>query len=273
MPDRNVPMVSLSNVEDLRIKGIVFDGEHRVENLFALSGACRGLKLEDVLLRGFNGSGVLLTDCTGTAEAPVTLQGLRFTTRPKTGSTAALVLAPGTNRHLLATECRFEGPFESCVRLEGTGSALEFRRNRFYNAKTAFRVKKAKEPAALRLVIDSNTFCEVQAGLQLEEVPAMTSKPESQIVLRNNLFALTTALVALDDPGASEKARALLENSDGNVRDNNSAKVGADWVPAKEKTFQLPTDPEQDGRFLRYSRTSALMTAGANGRPVGVPPE
>jgi hypothetical protein len=111
-------IVVLNNVEGLTLRGIDFDGEGRVQDAILLTGRCPGLTLEDVTVRGFQRSGLLVVNCAGASGKPITIfRLLAITTNP---ATAAIDLDlntdirdPSVNQYLTFRECRFEGPSET----------------------------------------------------------------------------------------------------------------------------------------------------------------
>src|SRR5262249_15641916 len=86
----NAPLLTLANVQGLRIRGLVFDGEGRIDRLITLRGRCPGLTLENLRLQGFKRAAIGLVGCGGDADRPVVLQQLR--TRAGNGAESALCL-------------------------------------------------------------------------------------------------------------------------------------------------------------------------------------
>jgi hypothetical protein len=114
-------LILLSGVEGLRLRGFTFDGDNRcTKSVVLLTGRCPGTTLEDVTVRGFATTGVLLMNCEGEEGRPVTLNRLTVTTPPNKTPEAAIGfdLAPQTprpNRFIHFNDPRLEGPYKARV--------------------------------------------------------------------------------------------------------------------------------------------------------------
>jgi hypothetical protein len=273
----NVPLIQLTQVAGLRFRGIAFDAQLQSDHLISVTGRCPGLQLENLSLRGFRRAALLLTGCAGDRDAPVTFQRLRTTAAIRQDADAALWFAgptaptaPPISQYLRVTDCRLEGPLKTAVRLDASAVSVDFSRNRFFRCTEGFRIGSAATPIRLQLTLTANTFCDVQTALDLA---GLGTSPDSRLVARNNLFARTPTLVHAGKAFATAQLQSLFTDCASNVSDQESGRAEAGLVQVKRLTFDLPTDREADRRFLRYPRTSELATAGANGEPVGVPPE
>jgi hypothetical protein len=73
-------LIDIRNIEGLCIRGFTLDGGDKVNHVISLHGNCPGLKLEDLKIKGFkqNGSGILITNCAGMGDRPVTLSRITF---------------------------------------------------------------------------------------------------------------------------------------------------------------------------------------------------
>jgi serine/threonine protein kinase len=268
--------VALSNLSGFRLKGFVLDGLHHVDNLVEMSGACPGLTLDDVWLRGFRENGVVLWNCQGRSDTEaVRLNAVRAISTLSEVDAGLVFKAdsrttPPVNQFVVIRDCRFEGPFRrAAVQLASPVVGVEFRHNRFYNTENGFLYVKASPPYPLQMLLDSNTFCDVQkTGIHFEGMPLSSS--DSRIVIRNNLFAQTGMLLQIGEPDRIAEAN-LIFNLSHNVCDPAS-REGNLPLRAAAIPFTLPTNPKDDTEFLRYSRRDPLSHAGANRQPVGVPP-
>jgi hypothetical protein len=192
------PLVYLACVPGFRLRNFTLDGQDRVQDLVALSGPCPGLALEDVLLKGFSRSAVVLADCAGDGNDPVTLRRLRAV--PTRTADAALRFEgrPGEgNRSVRVLDARLEGPYRAAVTFTGPATDVEFAGNRVFNARDGFVYRRTAPPAALGLALSSNTFCNV-GGVA---VRFETSPPAeySRVALTGNLFARVGTLARTDD--------------------------------------------------------------------------
>jgi hypothetical protein len=75
-------MLRLSNLKGFTLRGFIFDGEGRVQDLIALSGTCPGLTLEGLTLKGFDRSAISITNCQGSGDHPVRIMGLQIEAQP-----------------------------------------------------------------------------------------------------------------------------------------------------------------------------------------------
>jgi hypothetical protein len=268
--------VALSNVQGLRLKGFVFDGNGHVDNLVVLSGPCPGLVLDDVWLRGFRRNGIVFWNCQGHGDREtVTLSGVRAVSTGREVDAGLLFRAdqganPAVSQHVTVHDCRFEGPYrKAAVQLASPVIDVQFRRNRFYNTENGFFYAKAITRYPIQMTLDSNTFCNVQtSGLHFEGLPL--SSTDSRIVIRNNLFAHTAMLLQIGETERMSEAN-LIFNLSNNVRDDTS-REGNLPLRAAAIAFTLSTNPTDDSAFLRYPKDNPLSHAGVNHQPVGVPP-
>jgi hypothetical protein len=281
-------LLELHNIEGLMVKGFTFDGGGRLDDLVVLFGQCPGVTLEDVHFQGFMRSAVKVTHCTGTADRPVTMTGLRVITANK--AEAALlfnfqenIISPRGNEHIRVVNGIFAGPFQAAVQLMGREEDIEFRGNRFFDAangfiyKPGFTYKPGKDYPPLQTAVIANTFCRLQTGLTLESLPlAANPVQESRIVLEKNLFAQTAVLANVVAPPSAEQLKNggtlqsladQLIRSSGNVRDPGS-KEGNVILNAFAVSFPpLPQNPNDSQRFLHFPKDSPLKQRGSPGAP------
>jgi tRNA A-37 threonylcarbamoyl transferase component Bud32 len=269
------PLLSVSGVAGLSVRGFLLDGQDRLHDLVHLEGRCPGLTLEDLHLKGFRRSAVQLSNGSGEPTRPILLQDLRITTL--VGSPAAVVLGAGpgqTSQHVQVRDSRFEGPYQAILQIGGPVVGLLCQGNRFYQADTGVRFRKS-DPLRLDLTLLSNTFYGLEKVLHFESAPA--GEPDSRLVLQKNLFARTPVLVHVDGLELSalpEGLKPLIKAPAGNVVCGGEPKpehallgVSKIGTPA-----MLCTDAAEEIRFLRYSRDDLLAQAGSNRSPVGLPP-
>jgi serine/threonine protein kinase len=265
----------LANQAGLHIKGFTIDGDNRVPDLIVVTGRCPGLTLEDVQLQGFQHSGVTLWDCSGerAPEGEIILKSVRVLAYKKADCALRMSSDPwgaAGNEYLTVTDCRFEGPYQAAVKIDGPLTDVRFRRNRFFQAVDGFYYAKTPAPRRIQLRLEANTFSDITgAGLHLAGVPA--TDISSHIELNFNLFSRTMILADADEP-LPGRVRPMLFNSFlGNVCDRTS-REGNIPVEVLQMDFMLAADPTDDVRFLRYDRNSPLNHAGPDETPVGVPP-
>ncbi len=265
-------ILSFAGVAGVTFKNIEFDGEGQVDNLVTINGRCPGLTLEDVQLRGFRRAAVVLTNGSGTGQEPIGLRRLRTTTTKAADAALAFAAPRGDNQDILVSDCRFEGPYKSAVRIDGTLLGAEFRRNRFFRCGTAFDYQ-GTNAQRLQLTVVSNTFFDVQRLIHLERLPSLgADNRDSRLTLRANLLARTATLLQLGKGLTAERVKPLFSNCEYNVVDKESDQNKTDFLPTRLESFELSTDTASDGHFLRYPPNSPLAEAGPDGTAVGVPP-
>ncbi|MFO0846044.1 MAG: serine/threonine-protein kinase [Gemmataceae bacterium] len=108
-------LLLIGNAPGLTLRGVTLDGGSKAESLVILYGKCPGLTLERLGLRGMQKYGVVVTNCEGTAESPVTFSELTVDVQP--GQTGILFdLKPQLqgavplNAHFRLRDCTFNGP-------------------------------------------------------------------------------------------------------------------------------------------------------------------
>jgi serine/threonine protein kinase len=281
--------IELAKTENLRLRGFTLDGDGRVEDLVVLFGHCPGLTLEDLRFQGFSHCAVNVFHCAGKAENPVSLAGLRAIVPGSPGkaasgpsSEAALIfsyrdniLNPKENQFVRVQDCVFAGPYRSAVQLTGPAFDIEFRRNRFYGADCGINFKAGKQPSSIQVTLANNTFCQLKTALQFDALPRAEENPEeNQIVLERNLFAQTAVIATANKPSGKDPnaganlqllASQLFQSARGNVRDPSSQDGNIVFEILSVPFAPLPQDPNDDKKFLRYSKDSPLVERGSPG--------
>jgi hypothetical protein len=116
-PEDRAKFLTLSKVENIRIKGFVLDGGDKLDHLIAMNGNCPGLVLEDLTLKGYRTAGIHVASCWAEPLRPVTLTRLHFQTPPTVPAMIFTLLEPtrplsSTNRdnkYFEFRDCRFGG--------------------------------------------------------------------------------------------------------------------------------------------------------------------
>jgi serine/threonine protein kinase len=76
-------LLTLGAAEGYVLRGITLDGGGRLDDVVSVWGACPGLRLERLDIKGFKKHGIEVTNCAGSAQQPVVFDHLRFHTAAK----------------------------------------------------------------------------------------------------------------------------------------------------------------------------------------------
>lgn len=283
------PFLRIANLEGFTLRNFQLDGnDDAVDSIISISGSCPGLRLEDLHLTQFKTVGVEVRNARGETDDPLTLRRLRIESGKKNQRQAAIrcvASGSGLNEHLLITDCRFEGFFQAVLRIEGSLTFGILRNSRFLILpQSASKSSKPHLPSdavsienatRLRLTVANNTILRFNNGIWLNGIPPKGG--ENRVVFRNNLILNMQAAVQVGSEGqAVDEAAlaALFPNFEGNLCRPGSCSKGLPFLKPQERTDidRLSDSPDDDRTFLRYDRTSKLMTAGTGGEPVGAPP-
>jgi hypothetical protein len=185
--------------------------------------------------------------------------------------------------------CRFEGLFLEAILVQCPAEvAVEF--NRFYTLKTderpdkdanflhAVSAKGVPGSGPLHVSLVNNTMARFTHFLRIDRLTS--SETGYGFVLRDNLILGTVndAWVWANNQPTVATAKPFFEGSGGNVcRPSTVGKgLGDTVVPRKYIAFGfIDVVTLGSDNFLRYKKsgdTAALLTAGMDGGPVGVPP-
>jgi hypothetical protein len=131
--DAAAKLLTIENCTGITLRNIRFEGEDRPMALMQIWGACDGLKVENVDLNGGRMFNLLLVNAGGTADAPLTFKGVRFSTSAADRSAVHFMAIPNhatvpRNDHLIFRDCKFTGPGHKFTRRADTdnGKNIEF---------------------------------------------------------------------------------------------------------------------------------------------------
>jgi hypothetical protein len=260
-------LLELNSCAGLTVRNIVFDGQGKIENAVRVTGHSPGLKLDQLLFRGNNKTGVRLSDASGESGRPVIVSGCRF---QAIGNTEGAIRVTATDPVSGSSEIdlvgnQVDGPFAAAILGEGPTGRLRVEQNRIFRVTDGIRWRSLTGDQSVRLQIRGNTVAEVKSAAV--RFDPMASPDKSQVTLTDNLIVKSGVVLSIPE---SEKAKIV--TAVGNVRDAVT-KDGDLPQPAKQESrvdFNS-TDPATRD-FLRYSRSNRLATASAEGGPVGAPP-
>jgi hypothetical protein len=276
------PCLGVESVHGLKLVGVAFDGQGTGGELLRIHGKCPGLTVEagefinladrvdkDTTYRTH---GVRFYNCSGEADAPVTLADLRFEAKKPTEAAVALLSdGKSPNQFIRVRNCRIEGSFASAFRVEGSLTDVAFEKNRVFDAGSGWLFKgprsSAKDYALADVRVVSNTIVKVADAFRFQDV-AQTVAGQPALLVAQNYFAQVPNLVKVE-PNATPPAVVSRDNArDAATKENPALPLNAVEVA----NYQLPTDPRGPD-FLRYPKSAPLAAVGPNKLPVGVPPE
>jgi hypothetical protein len=130
-------LLHLNAVEDFQIRGITLDGDNRTDTLIQMYGRCPGARLEDLRLKGFTRSGILVNNCEGSPERRAVFDRLHFTTAtlspaqpPPTAIWFTLtenIAGLTKNRFFtIGDQCTFDGPGTKIKVNQGSIESVQF---------------------------------------------------------------------------------------------------------------------------------------------------
>lgn len=274
-PATGQPLLVLSNLQRLSLRGFRFNGFDRWDTLLKLSGYCPGITLENLHFHGFRGVALVLDEAAGEREERLLLRRLRFTYTPAQANAVAISCKASSEaavQEATLSECRFEGPCPTALRCEGSLDHFELRNNRFHRIQTVCHYLAAEPRHRLRVTMQGNTFCQVGTVLQLDALPMLDGRNrENRVVLKNNLFMATRALARLEemllDAG---KVRALFPAVLGNVREPAACQEGIFFPEIQAIAVEpLQEDPTKDASYLCLPTGSPIRKLGHEGSTVG----
>jgi eukaryotic-like serine/threonine-protein kinase len=122
-------ILDIRNVEGVTVRGFVMDGGDRANEIVRLYGNCPGLKLDDLKLKGFKQYGIVVSNCAGTSDRPVTLSRLRFFGDEKLQRDAAIrfqfvkaIVDPPLNRFIKVQSCSTQNSFKERYSIDPAGN-------------------------------------------------------------------------------------------------------------------------------------------------------
>ncbi|HXG10637.1 MAG TPA: protein kinase [Gemmataceae bacterium] len=227
------PILEVSGVSNLVLKGFQFDGQKQTHDLVVISGRCPGLALDNVHFNNFRKCGVRLKQCAGEDKRLVALRSLRFFS-PDNSAEACVTLEGGPGQgseHIRVEQSRFEGPCRSGILLSGPMTNVLIQRNRIWKTTDGVVWKKAEKPAPLQLVVVSNTFADLRHGLHLEALPPAD---QTRLEIKNNLFYLVRQRLARTDQVPTQPDKLSTQW----IWSEEGQATGQDEVPISERYFR-----------------------------------
>jgi hypothetical protein len=110
-------LVTLRGAEGLKMSGFTFDGEGRVKYGVVLAGHCQGTALDGLTIQGCTASNLLIQNCEGDKDRPVTVGKVKLVTAADKPANAAIEFAAfdGKYRFIRFSDVQLDGPFKAPV--------------------------------------------------------------------------------------------------------------------------------------------------------------
>ncbi|HKA07238.1 MAG TPA: hypothetical protein VKD71_08260, partial [Gemmataceae bacterium] len=266
-------LLSLHGAEGVRVSGITFQADGKVEYAIRISGTCPGVVLEDVDLVDATSAPLVIHDCSGDREHPVVIRKVRIASSGGKDPRAAVLFtaeskASAGSHWVQIQNCVVEGPYrEGAFQFEGSASDVKIEHCRVWKAGSGVNFRKPSAQTTWRVEVVGNTFHSLTgAGVNIEDAGPM-KRPENQIAISLNYFQGLPMVAQVG--GDANNAKFL--TAEGNFRKPGTV-PGNPMLPTGEVDAELPANPMDRSHFLTYDRNSPLFKA-FNGKPVGAPPE
>ncbi|MBX7103127.1 MAG: protein kinase [Gemmataceae bacterium] len=260
-------LLELNSCAGLTIRNIVFDGQGKIENAVRIAGHSPGLKLDQLLFRGNSKTGVRLSDASGESGRPVVVSGCRFHAIGSAEGAIRVTAADPVSgsREIDFVGNQFDGPFVAAIFGEGPAGKLRIEQNRIFRATDGIRWRNLTAGQSLTVQIRGNTMYDVKSAAV--RFDPMASSDKSQVTLADNLIVKSGVVLSIPEGEIAKSVTAV-----GNIRDPATKDGDLPQPTRQESRVDFNSIDPAARDFLRYSRSSRLATASADGGPVGAPP-
>ncbi|MGL4419775.1 MAG: hypothetical protein ACRCZF_03840, partial [Gemmataceae bacterium] len=238
-----VPLLELRDVEGVTLRNITINLRGQYEIGVSLSGYIPGTTLTGIEVLEPKLTGFRLAT-SGDQQRPVQLVRCRVAAK---GDILAAVVLAGTSklatRNLTIKDCRFEGPGQTAVRIEGLVLNVELNNNRVFRWKNAIVLGGDPPASSMKLAARGNTFAEIgEAAIRLDQ-EYKGEKPH-EFVIENNLFLQTKSILQ----GPSDLLPGWKFESNSRDRTTGVGRVKATVKDLGE--IKLNTDATEPAAFL-----------------------
>jgi len=261
-------VLSVANMDGVRFKGFIFDGQNRAETGIYISSRCPGVVFDDCRVMNCRSSGVKFSNATGDGSRPIVLTRLRLSGSPTTTANLHFFASPNVvsikaNQHVKVQDCIVEGPSNALVVVEGVASEIAVTNNRFFQATDGVILRPAKDASWSVIAFRNNTFARLARFAVAQEGSTDVLPPSVSVLFEGNLFTNCKAIAQL----VGDKPLPKLM-SKGNVWDEVSApgNLPLDGKAAAGVKF-ASDDPAAGRQFLRLAPDSAVKDKSAGASP------
>ncbi|WP_437226129.1 lipopolysaccharide core heptose(II) kinase RfaY [Planctomicrobium sp. SH661] len=182
-PDAS-PILYLNAVDQFSIENLVIDCTGSTA-AFKLQGFMASVSLTRLRFENIGQTAIAGQSLSGVGDRPVTIQECTFTGSSK--SARAIQLQPGSgqdSRDLQILKCRFLGPLDACVEIQGGADDVSISHNIFHDAMTGI-VFRSSDPVIRQLTLTNNTFYGCSRSLNFDSSLAASS---DKFTIQKNLF-------------------------------------------------------------------------------------
>lgn len=268
------PILKLHDVGGITFRRLRMTGSDRIGHLIAIQGSAAALRFEDIELDGYRKEGVRCEGVLGMPTAPVRFDQVTWLGGRATAAATAIRFPqsaegkPAWNAYLRVRDGLVVGPQQAAFAIDSEVADFSVEGSRFFGLATA--VHYAPRTATLiDLQISNCTFGQIDEVFALDTVPIQQAKEgRSRCLLAANAYCETPSLARVSTGETAALTWLFAEGRD-NVADRHSLAGAAPLLTVKVLDFELPTDPAESNRLLRYAADSDLARAAWDGKPVG----
>lgn len=263
--------IELIDVANVSIRGLSIQVGGTLPVGISVVGSCPGLDLDHLSVTHAAKTGIRFVNAAGDPAAPIRLAHFRVVSpTPSESGITFRAVHPLSNKNLRLSWGRLEGPGKQAVLVDGPVDDVELATTRISNWDSGVTMGPGLvSDSTFRLALTSNTFYGLKSsGLRVDgDIPLDV---RADVAFKRNFFAKMPEVIRFNN-SKSYNIPGLTQED--NARDKTTRAGRITFTTFEVSDTDLKnTDPQSD-RFLRYSRESQLATAGANGTPVGVPPD
>lgn len=266
------PLLTIENVEGLKISGFLIDGEGGVQTTLTLKGKCVGFHLEDVRLEGFQQQAIIVDSLSGNVRREVRFDKLLIKQNAPQPGAAAIRMQGSSCQGLQLRHCRIQGTYDAALVFAAAPERFMMEQCKLFGGKGKAIAWSDGIAANARMsaTIQQSTFWDFQAGFSFD-VPM--SPGDIYFTFRNNLFYQVKNVLQMDAAKTKMKPETLAGSvvGIGNVFDTTGSQPGVviPKLTIKGLTFTLNTSPTPPADFLMSPVGSPVLTAGERSEPVG----
>jgi serine/threonine protein kinase len=228
-----------ANMDGIKLKGFVFDGQGRAENGIYVTGHCPGVTFEDCVVQNCKDAAVKLSNAAGDEGKPIRFVNSRLHGGATVKGVVYLFAAPNltsnkANGHVVLENCKLDGPGSALVLVEGSADALTFSNLHLTNATNGLVFRPLKDTRWAQIAIQDNSFARIGGDAMQIDTSGATIDAKTFAIRDNHFSSCKNVLTSV---GTLPK---LL--TEGNVRDAASGE-GNGGLVTKIGEVRVPANP------------------------------